>query len=47
MTLVDGVVDDSMVCMGILARHAEQQDIFSLEDTATRATLDIIGRVVL
>ena len=47
MTLVDGIVDDSALFMEILGRHAERQDIFSLEETATRATLDIIGRVVL
>ena len=47
MTLVDGIVDDSMMFMEILGRHAEEQDIFSLEEAATRATVDIIGRVVL
>lgn len=47
MTLVDGIVDDSMLFMDILGKHAEKQDIFSLEETATRATVDIIGRVVL
>ena len=47
MTLVDGIVDDSMLFMKILGRHAEEQDIFSLEEAATRATVDIIGRVVL
>ena len=47
MTLVDGTIDDSMMLMNILARHAEDQDIFSLEETTTRATIDIIGRVVL
>ena len=47
MTLVDGIVDDSMVFMDILGRHDEEQDIFSLEEAATRAALDIIGRVVL
>ena len=47
MTLVDGIVDDSMLFMEILGRHAEAQDIFSLEEAVTRATVDIIGRVVL
>lgn len=47
MTLVDGIVDDSMVFMDILGRHDEEQNIFSFEEAATRATLDIIGRVVL
>ena len=47
MTLVDGIVDDSMLFMEILGRHAKGQDIFSLEEAATKATVDIIGRVVL
>ncbi len=47
MTLMDGIVDDSMSFMEILGRHAEKQDIFSLEEATTRATIDIIGRVVL
>ena len=47
MTLVHGIVDDSMVFMDIFGRHGEEQDILSLEEAATRATLDIIGRVVL
>ena len=47
MTLVDGIVDDSLIFMEILGRHAKEQGIFSLEEAATRATVDIIGRVVL
>lgn len=47
MTLVGGIVDDSMLFMEVLGRHAEEQDIFSLEEAATRATVDIIGRVLL
>ena len=47
MTLVDGIVDDSLTFMDMLAEHAEAKDIFSLEEAATRATVDIIGRVAL
>lgn len=47
MTLVDGIVDDSLTFMDVLAEHAEAKDIFSLEEAATRATVDIIGRVAL
>ena len=47
MTLVGGIVDDSMVFTKILGRHAKKQEIFSLEEATTRATVDIIGRVVL
>lgn len=47
MSLVDGIVDDSLVFADILAKHADANDIFSLEDATTKATVDIIGRVVL
>ena len=47
MTLVDGVVDDSLLFMGILGKYADARYIFSMEEAATRLTVDIIGRVVL
>ena len=47
MTLVGGMVDDCLVFTDILAKHARAQDIFPLEEAATKATIDIIGRVVL
>lgn len=47
MTLVPGIVDDSLVFCDILARHVEKGDVFRLEEAATRLTVDIIGRVVL
>ena len=47
MTLVDGIVDDAVVFANTLGNHADMQDIFSLEEEATRVTVDIIGRVVL
>ena len=47
MTLVGGIVDDSMVFTEILGRHAKKQDIFPLEEATTKLTVDIIGRVVL
>jgi len=47
MSLVDGIVDDALVFTEILAKHATGKDIFSLEDATTKATVDIIGRVVL
>jgi len=33
--------------MDVLSKHAEKQDTFLLEEAATRATVDIIGRAVL
>ena len=47
MTLLGGIVDDCAVFTDILAKHAKAQDIFLLEEAATRVTVDIIGRVVL
>ena len=47
MTLVDGIVDDAVLFAEILGKHADEGDIFSLEEAATRMTMDIIGRVVL
>ena len=47
MTLVAGIVDDCIVFKDTLAKHAEAQDIFALEEAATRVTVDVIGRVVL
>ena len=47
MTLVPGIVDDSMVFCEILREHAEKGDVFRLEDLSTKLTVDIIGKVVL
>ena len=47
MTLVDGIVDDSLVFMDVLSKHADTGEIFSMEEAATRVTVDVIGRVVL
>ena len=47
MTLVPGIVDDCMVFKEILSKHADRQDVLSLEVAATGVTVDVIGRVVL
>lgn len=47
MTLVDGIVDDSVMFAEILGKHADASEVFCLEEAATKATVDIIGRVVL
>lgn len=47
MTLAAGIVDDSLVFVEILEEHAQKQDVFRLEEAATRLTVDIIGKVVL
>ena len=47
MTLVGGIVDDCLVFKDILAKHAGAQDIFALEEEATKVTIDVIGRVIL
>ena len=47
MTLVEGIVEDSMVFMDILSEHADMGDTVLMEEAATRFTVDVIGRVVL
>ncbi len=47
MTLVDGIVQDSIVFTDILGKHADTGSIFLMEEAATRFTVDVIGRVVL
>lgn len=47
MTLVDGIVEDSLVLLDILDKHADAGDMFQMEEVATRFTVDVIGRVVL
>lgn len=47
MTLVPGIVDDSLVFAEKLTEHAEKGEVFRLEEDATRLTVDIIGKVTL
>ncbi len=47
MTLVDGIVQDSLVFLDILGEHADTGNTFLMEEAATRFTVDVIGRVVL
>lgn len=47
MSLVGGIVDDALAFTDVLAQHAEGQDMFMLEQAATKVTIDVIGRVVL
>ncbi|KAL8963213.1 MAG: hypothetical protein Q9183_005040, partial [Haloplaca sp. 2 TL-2023] len=47
MSLVSGMVADTLLFINTLADHAANGTIFKLEDAATRLTVDIIGKVVL
>ncbi|KAL8870388.1 MAG: hypothetical protein Q9174_003560 [Haloplaca sp. 1 TL-2023] len=47
MSLVSGMVADTVLFTDILAGYAASSTIFKLEDAATRLTVDIIGKVVL
>ena len=47
MNLVPGIVECCELFKDILTKHAEEQDIFQLEEAATKVTVDIIGKVVL
>ncbi|KAK4908195.1 hypothetical protein LTR49_022881 [Elasticomyces elasticus] len=47
MSLVPGIVDDSLVFCDVMRKHADNGNPFRLEETVTRVTVDIIGKVVL
>ncbi|KAF2099853.1 cytochrome P450, partial [Rhizodiscina lignyota] len=47
MTLVPYIVDATIVFHEALADKASKREIFSLEEYATRMTIDIIGKIVL
>ena len=38
MTLIDSVVDEVLTFMDILAKHATAEEVFKLEEAATRVT---------
>jgi len=44
MTLIPGIVEDSLVFCDILEEHTRKADVFRLEELATRVTVDIIGK---
>ncbi|KAL8669554.1 MAG: hypothetical protein Q9168_005862 [Polycauliona sp. 1 TL-2023] len=47
MSLVGGMVSDTVRFTEILSEHAAKDELFELEKAATRLTVDIIGNVVL
>lgn len=47
MTLVPGIVDDVLVYVENLTKHAHEGEVFRLEEDTTRLTFDVIGKVVL
>ncbi|KAL8951787.1 MAG: hypothetical protein Q9222_002257 [Ikaeria aurantiellina] len=47
MSLVGGMVSDTVLFTKILSEYAAKGTLFQLEDAATRLTVDIIGSVVL
>jgi hypothetical protein len=47
MSLVPGIVEDSLVFCEILSQCAASSKLVRLEELATRLTVDIIGRVTL
>lgn len=47
MTLVPLIVDECTTYRNILAKRAEKNELFRLEQATTRLTVDIIGKVVL
>ncbi|KAK5162512.1 hypothetical protein LTR04_003558 [Oleoguttula sp. CCFEE 6159] len=47
MALVPVIVEEGNVFCDVLQEHAEKADVFRMEETATRLTIDVIGRVAL
>ena len=47
MTLVPGIVDKVLTFVDIVDEHAGKEDVFEMEELATRLTVDIIAKVVL
>ncbi|KAI4256250.1 MAG: hypothetical protein L6R42_006327 [Xanthoria sp. 1 TBL-2021] len=47
MSLVGGMVSDTVRFTGILSEYAAKEKVFELEEAVTRLTVDIIGNVVL
>ena len=47
MTLVPYIVDASVVFSDVIREKAKSNEVFELEEYATRLTIDIIGKVVL
>jgi len=47
MSLVPGIVDESLIFREKMCEHADKGEVFRLEEDATRLTVDIIGKVAL
>lgn len=47
MSLVPEMVEHCLVFRDVLARHGDEDDMFSLEAEATKLTFDVIGKVAL
>ena len=47
MTLVPLIVDQCIIFSDVMKKHAENDDLFRMEQATTKLTVDIIGKVVL
>lgn len=47
ITLASSIVDESLIFVDTLQKHAEKGHAFRLEEEATRLTVDIIGKVTM
>ena len=47
ITLVPGIVQDTLTFCNVLEQHAKDGSLFQMEEATMRLTVDIIGRVVL
>lgn len=47
LTLTGVVVEETQVFLGLLAKHARQENVVRVERLCTNLTVDVIGRVIL
>lgn len=47
MSLVPSMLEELLVFKDILQEHAEKGDVFSLDEAAVNASMDVIGKVTL
>ena len=47
MTLVPGIVENTLIYCDHLCKHAEKGGLFQMEEMTTKLTVDIIGKIIL
>ena len=47
MTLIPGILKDTLTFCDILREHVQKGDLFQMEDSTVNLTVDVIGRIAL